>query len=331
MHTKCHIFYVNRMWKPLQMTCWPLKCFGAWDWWLFTYLRVSLAFGLPTDCVFWVSLNCLEFIAALASLWVDSIEGSTASKSCILNQTDSTAAVDWLWKPCFDKVTHPAQMKVARKLAQVILGADCCLYSQWFEGLENVLADSLSRDFHLSDIKLTSLLTFSVPLQLPPSFEIKMLPKEISLWLTLLLCNQPEPLPTQSKPLQSKLALGRGTMSIFQTLASLRTHSLILSQLANGTGYWDVLPKLYKTEDSVQNDLTDSHPKSSKPLWITYLWPFGLITGWIPVVTAVVNVQSFYEVNLKGMPMPTLPNDLKKQSLLPFFANSVPSQKRTKR
>ena len=221
-------------------------------------------------------------------------------------------------------------MKVTWKLAQVVLGADCCLYSQWFEGMENVIADSHSRDFHLSDIKLTSLLTCSVY-----SFHLlsrsKCFPKEIFLWLTLLLCNQPEPLPTQSKPLQSKLALGRGTMSIFQTLASLRTHSLILSQLANGTGYWDVLPKLYEMEDSVQNNLTDSHLKSSKPLRIMYLWPFGLITGQIPTMTAVVNRQSFHEVNLKGMPMLTLPNDLIKQSQLPFFANSVSSQKHTKR
>jgi len=41
--------------------------------------------------------------------------------------------------------------------------------------------------------------------------------------------------------------------------------------VGQGTGYWDVLPKLYEMEDSVQNNLTDSHLKSSKPLRIMYL------------------------------------------------------------
>jgi hypothetical protein len=55
------------------------------------------------------------------------------------------------------------QMTTARHLAYLILQSKSCLYSQWFAGDENLVFDSLSRDFYLSNEELTFLITSSTP------------------------------------------------------------------------------------------------------------------------------------------------------------------------
>ena len=61
---------------------------------------------------------------------------------------------------------------------------DC---SQWFLGAKNNVADSLSRDFHLTDNKLISYLCHHFPSQIPSRFKIILLPNEIVSWLTSML------------------------------------------------------------------------------------------------------------------------------------------------
>jgi len=39
-------------------------------------------------------------------------------------------------------------MTTAQHLALLVLQADFCIYSQWFAGDENIVADSLSHDLH---------------------------------------------------------------------------------------------------------------------------------------------------------------------------------------
>ena len=104
-------------------------------------------FPLPADCCHRVSLNTLEFMACLICLWIDVLAGRLPPESCVLSQTDSTSAEGWLRKSNFCAETQPAQLVVARKVATTITDADCCLYSQWFPGDENSVADSLSHDF----------------------------------------------------------------------------------------------------------------------------------------------------------------------------------------
>ena len=114
-------------------------------------------------------------------------------EDCILSQNESTSATGWLRKSNFsDSEDSIAQMITARHLASLILNSKSCLYSQWFKGGENQVADSLSRDFHLSDSVLSEFLVSSIPHQVPFGLNIKPLPKEISSWLTSLLQNLPE-------------------------------------------------------------------------------------------------------------------------------------------
>jgi hypothetical protein len=68
-------------------------------------------------------------------------------------------------------------------------------YSQWFPGKSNNVADALSRDWHLGDNELTSLLRSHFSEQMPENFRILPLPNEISSWLISLL----QPLPVSEQ------------------------------------------------------------------------------------------------------------------------------------
>ena len=103
--------------------------------------------------------------------------------------TDSTTTNGWFRKSNFDDNTEQEsadQMSCKLKLAHAhtirLLHNNIKEYSQWFKGEANVVADSLSRDFHISDNKQTNLLIFSVPSQLSFSFTIASLPRETELF-----------------------------------------------------------------------------------------------------------------------------------------------------
>ena len=61
-----------------------------------------------------------------------------------------------------------AKRKIGRKLAELILEEEATLYSQWFKGEENLLANSLSRDAILINEEVHRyFLNCVAPLQLP--------------------------------------------------------------------------------------------------------------------------------------------------------------------
>ncbi len=149
-------------------------------------------FHLPVNCRLRTTLNSLEFIACLVAIWIDHLHGDICSESCILSQADSTSAASWLKKSNFtDSREERVQFYTARKLASIFLDASSCLYSQCFPGKDNEVSYACSRDFHLSDNKLTNLILTSVPHQVPFGFKIYQLPDEIASWLTCTLMKQP--------------------------------------------------------------------------------------------------------------------------------------------
>ena len=65
-------------------------------------------------------------------------------------------------------------------LASLVLDSETMLYHQWFKGIANVVADSLSRYLFYFSIKSHETFLKSVTsIQLPDDFHIKPLPKEI--------------------------------------------------------------------------------------------------------------------------------------------------------
>jgi hypothetical protein len=69
--------------------------------------------------------------------------------------TDSTTSEGWLWKTNYlkdaDLVQASVRIQVAREHAMRYMHHEIRDYSQWFPGIENNVADALSREMDLSD------------------------------------------------------------------------------------------------------------------------------------------------------------------------------------
>jgi len=92
-------------------------------------------FQLPVDLRLQTSLNSLEFLACVITIWIDILNNKINPEDCILSQSDSTSATGWLRKSNFcDEKNSQVQLVTARQLATLVLNSKTCLYSQWFPG-----------------------------------------------------------------------------------------------------------------------------------------------------------------------------------------------------
>ena len=154
-------------------------------------------YEIPPTLRFKATINMLEHIASTIGPWIDLIDGELPSSSCILSMTDSTTSAGWLRKSNFanadeTKLHTQAKMMVSRQHAIRMLHHNIREYSQWFPGAKNIVADSLSRDFHLPSKVLTDLLSSHFHDQIPPHFKIAQLPPEISSWISAWLREIPD-------------------------------------------------------------------------------------------------------------------------------------------
>ncbi|KAL9178537.1 hypothetical protein ACHAXT_001875 [Thalassiosira profunda] len=124
------------------------------------------------------TLNAKEYIASVVGAII-ALEDDSSSHPCMASLSDSTSTVAWLHKSNHDPNSHPIHNAIARWHARNLLAANACDYSQHVPGSENYVADSLSRDHHLTDTKLLSLLQTTVPHLLPPNPQIITLSDQI--------------------------------------------------------------------------------------------------------------------------------------------------------
>jgi hypothetical protein len=137
--------------------------------------RQAWRFKLPVDLRLRASLNSLEHLASYIQLAFEVTMTGLPPSSVILTGTDSTTAAGWLHHSSFDNSqpdSPPLHLWVARATAHLLLDHSAVLFSKWFPGKENEVADSLSCDHHLSNDALCPLLHSSFPGQMPPGFAI---------------------------------------------------------------------------------------------------------------------------------------------------------------
>ena len=150
---------------------------------------------LPSILLFRASNNLLEHLAAVITPWIDVIAGRLTKGDCALSMTDSSTSAGWMRKSNFREEDDPlqaaARIEVARSHARRYMNHEIRDYSQWFPGKDNEVADSLSRDMHLSDDELTSHILTNFSSQVPHTFHIVPLPNEIVSWMTSLLLTLP--------------------------------------------------------------------------------------------------------------------------------------------
>jgi hypothetical protein len=273
---------------------------------------IAWRFEIPTDCRLRTSLNSLEFLSCMISIWVDSIHSRIENSDCLLCQTDSSTANGWLRKSNFaDKLDVAIQLSTARQLAKLIIQTKSCLYSQWFPGEENVIADSLSRDFHIESDTLSNLLSASFPTQVPFGLKIFHLPDKIVSWLTSLLLNQPLKELWSKEPTRSKFALGLDTATTFSPLDYRMTCTLTTSQEGTNTNYSAPSLKLSERADFVLRNQRISKQSQSEPPWTMWHRPTSWAIDQTRDSTQTESLHTFYSVNCEDIHQPTNQHPLK--------------------
>jgi hypothetical protein len=215
--------------------------------------------------------------------------------------TDTTAAAGWLHHSSLDDSWHdspPLCPWIASATAQFLLDHSSILFSKWFPGKENQVANSLSQDHHITN-ELLPLVHSSFPEQMPWDFAICPLPRKLSsqimMWLHWLLSSSQSPkVPTQSKigtsatTPHSSSGLSSRTMARSSTPS---THSAAPASSAPSPTHMD-------SEDSPQlrtliRERQDLFATPST-LWLR---PIGLTGIAAPATTLAGNSPSFYQMN----------------------------------
>ena len=115
-------------------------------------------------------------------------------------------------------------------MATVLLESDTSIYPQHIPGQSNVIADSLSRDFHLSRKTLEFALPALYQTQVPNNLKIlDALPTEITCWLESLRGSKTSSLESPPAPAPSKMgALLDGSDSLAVVVSKINSwmHSL---------------------------------------------------------------------------------------------------------
>jgi hypothetical protein len=185
---------------------------------------------IPTDLLDRAHINTLEFFASVISIRIEVSGNSTRSFECILAQSDNTSAAGWLKKSNFMDSLHPTESSIrliiARKLASLVMDSESCLYSQWFPGNSNNIADALSRDHLTPNNKLCSLLLSLFPEQTPAGLTISEIPNEMQSWLSSLLLRLPKQQQQQQKQLASATDPSHNDDLFSQQLVSTMTSTL---------------------------------------------------------------------------------------------------------
>ena len=164
----------------------------------FNHEGVAWQWKIPKHWKDKLSINLLEFIAAVITIML-SLKNKEKDQK-ILAFTDNSSALGWLHKASFHPASKMYHDIVAREFALFMMKEEHSLYSEHIKGDNNNVADTLSREFDLSKKKLTDLLYRSFPSQMPKSFTIIELPKEIVYWITSILDGKIVRKELKSKP-----------------------------------------------------------------------------------------------------------------------------------
>ena len=247
----------------------------------FSHKGRAWRFKLPQELQGRAHINLLEYIGCVVSIWVDYAEGNIPPESCILAMGDNTTSLGWMKKSNFaekDLVAPDrsdteedmtAKLAWSRKLAGLISARNDQLYTQWIAGGHNTIADSLSRDWHVTDHHLTSSLLSSFPSQVPRSFKIQPLPTEIASFICSTLQKLPVRQGRYKPPKTSGIDHGTASPYSYNISASQKTHSWTISRDGKGTSFSQPLLNFYETKSSSQTpNQTEEHKiriKMSQP------------------------------------------------------------------
>ena len=236
-------------------------------------------------------INMLEFLASFIGLWVEIIN-NRKKHARFLCMTDSSSALAWLFKANFDPTTKKLHSEIARKLATTTMNAEVALYSQHVPGCHNIVADSLSRDHHIDNKKLTFLLKQLYPTQAQDNFHIlETLPQEISCWIESLKPFEIRRQVLQASPTRSKMGTSINGSDTWKDVVSKTAFWTSLAEKKNYSCYPDLAPLLEEISVA-RHENKNFLARQFEPPLATYVRPLGKTFGKIPSWNQVESDQS---------------------------------------
>ena len=242
-------------------------------------------YNLPRHLQGRVSNNALEFLASMVGCWFDFLSGDIPPESCILALTDSSSACGWLHKSNFQSPDQSFHASVAEHLATIFMQAQSSIYSQHFAGRLNIIADSLSRDFHIPPQKLTPFLQQQFPQQAPTTLKIYPLPPTIISWINCRLQEMPAKAPEFQAQMPSSTGLGYDGGNSLHTSISTTTNSSILSPPTTASVSLAPSPKQSAKESfpaTVRETWLAARARRPSTKWLRFL---GQTVGATPAMT----------------------------------------------
>ena len=268
-------------------------------------------FEIPLDLRRRATINMLEHLASIVGPWIDIIERTLTPLSCSISLTDNTTSAGWLRKSNFaddgDTPQHlAAKLQLARSHAARFIEHDIKEYSQWFPGKHNIIADSLSRDFHLSDLKLTLQIRSLLPSQTRQHFGIAPLPPRIVSWIYAWLRQLPaNHLPHEAHQ-PSKIGLGiDGKDSLIPLIYPMTLSSNHLSPPTESRSS-PHSPTQFEQPVSLNHQFLDWVKTQSEIPSIMWLRPSGTTNYQTQGSTLTENLHAFYRHNIKHTKTRTL-------------------------
>jgi hypothetical protein len=244
---------------------------------------------LPTHLRGRASINMLEFIAAIVTIHLSITKDThTTSHPHILAFTDSSSAAGWLYHSTFNPIKNKCHDDMARYLARLLFKHNATIHPEHIPGKDNDVADSLSRDFHLNNTDLLTLLTPQLThthAQGPHTLKISSPPPTITSWIASMVGSLP----------QTKESLPRPSLSSLARSQNFRPTSL---DAGSPTPSWtpthnpnklSSCQDMHTTSDTADNSKPSLRPpfKATRSLPPSHMWfrPSGRTFGLTPHMT----------------------------------------------
>lgn len=186
----------------------------ACEWGIGGFTSIGTAWRYQIPPALWnrASINLLEFIAAIVTIEMSiTFDYHPTTSPHILAYTDSSSALGWLYHSTFNPVQNPCHDDVARYLARLLFQKEASLYSEHVKGEDNLIADSLSRDFHWSDTEILTHLSSQCTQQVPSTLHLRPIPRKISCWIVSVLDSLTPKTGLLPVPKPSSFATSRST------------------------------------------------------------------------------------------------------------------------
>lgn len=201
-------------------------------------------FEIPPEWRRLFTLNLLEFIAAYWTLHllIKIVRCVSPANFRVLAITDSSSALGWMRRNCFNPHLQPCHDIVSQAIASELVDNSISLDKGHIKGDHNLVSDSFSRDTDVTPLHLCEKL-LSIPetkAMLPDKLVIfEQNGEELSSFLQSLAVHLSPKQQTQSEPIRSTLELGRDGTNTYSTEESALTRfsriHTVVEELKQGT------------------------------------------------------------------------------------------------